>query len=126
MQRSPFYANRIFDSKYDLSNLPTYSNSIVNIDKILDKSTGKITYKERKKTDNLYSLNDGSVRDLVKDTIDEKTNNVEKNVTKTWSMKYPQLRLKSIHQWHLPGTFKNSLKIQTKIGNMYSVPILPG
>lgn len=123
MQRSPFYANRIFDSKYDLSNLPTYSNSIVNIDKILDKSTGKITYKERKKTDNLYSLNDGSVRDLVKDTIDEKTNNVEKNVTKNVvneiSTIAPQVNSSMAFAGYLQEFIKNSNKDREYVFSPY-------
>jgi hypothetical protein len=82
MQRSPFYANRMFDSKYNVSALPTFSNSILNIDKLIDKETGKILYKERKPQDNLYTLNDGSVKDYVKESVLEKTNKVEETVTK--------------------------------------------
>lgn len=82
MQRSPFYANRMFDSKYNVSALPTFSNSIINIDKLFDKETGKVLYKERRPQENLYTLNDGSVKNLVKDSVQEKTDKVEEIVTK--------------------------------------------
>ena len=44
MYSSPFYANRMFDSKYSLSTLPTYSHHNFQLSKQVNKETGKITY----------------------------------------------------------------------------------
>lgn len=44
MYSSPFFANRMFDSKYSLSTLPTYSHHNFELSKQVDKTTGKITY----------------------------------------------------------------------------------
>jgi hypothetical protein len=79
MQSSPYYSNRIFDGKYNLTNIPKYSNN--NSPKIVTKTdsiTGKTTYSVASESDrssettNNSIMNKQSVTDkYVKYLVDE-------------------------------------------------------